>query len=503
MNKLAKRLPYFQIFYLNIIISLLLSFSSDISAQNSLVTNGFGGRLWYQPYNFTVGSYSAYAICGQNNALIGWGNNNFGQLGIGNQIGSNLPVLVNNMDSVYYFSTGYIMGAIKSDRTGWVWGYKVDSTPIKVLDSVRFVDAGANNCAFVKYDGTVWSVGINWSGEFGSGDFTSGGENPIQMKNIHNAVRTAQGVHTTCVLLNDGSVMCAGANILGGLGNDGSSNLIAFEPQKVKYLKNIVDIKATFKTNIALDANGEVWQWGLDIGKTTSSFSPVKIDELKNIVAVSGSNDGDHFLALDEFKNCFAWGTNNWGQCGDGTFTNILKPKIVANNVVDIMAGERFSYIIKSDGTLWAAGTSWLPGSIWLNLPDSSRQLFTQINPEIDSFNLCIPTPFLIIDTFGISPPAASDDNILFFPNTFTPNGDGINDVFKAIIASNKYVENYHLRIFNKWGNLVFTTDNISAGWDGKIKNQDAGLDTYFFLSDYNLKNKSKKTVKGDLLLIR
>gem|GEM_PF-3618602 len=50
------------------------------------------------------------------------------------------------------------------------------------------------------------------------------------------------------------------------------------------------------------------------------------------------------------------------------------------------------------------------------------------------------------------------------FPNAFTPNGDGLNDV---LFSQGQYFINYHVEIFNRWGELVFVTDNPDEGWDG------------------------------------
>jgi len=52
----------------------------------------------------------------------------------------------------------------------------------------------------------------------------------------------------------------------------------------------------------------------------------------------------------------------------------------------------------------------------------------------------------------------------IFIPNAFTPDGDGLNDVFKAKGA---FVELFEMQIFDRWGNLVFQSGNINEGWDG------------------------------------
>lgn len=102
-------------------------------AQNSLVGDGFGGRLWYEPTNYGVGSYSAYAFCndtclGTGQQLYGWGDNSYNQLGLGiangasGVFGTNDPTPIPNLNNVKFFSAGYSLSAIKMDNTGWVCG---------------------------------------------------------------------------------------------------------------------------------------------------------------------------------------------------------------------------------------------------------------------------------------------------------------------------------------------------------------------------------------------
>lgn len=358
-------------------------------AQNSKTGDGFGGRLWYQPYNFTAGSYYAFTTCGDSNQLYGWGLNVNGQLGNGNNTSSSVPVKVSGMTNVQYFSSGYNSAVIKKDSTAWVWGWSFGSVPVKVMDNVRYVDAGYNSVTLVTYDGSVYSVG-NFTPSFGIGN--SPGfylNNPAKMSLINRAVRVANGLYTTVILLDDSSLMVCGANPWGGLGISTVTNEIRYTPVFLPSLNSIVEIEANVQTNLALDMNGDVYYWGLD-SIYTECF-PQKINGLSNIVAISGCNDGSHFLALDANHNCYAWGDNRFGQCGAASNNPwIRKPVLVAGDVNDIMAGETFSYIVKSDGTLWASGSS-NGASIWMNLTDTSRNVFTQIDPAASPFNSCKP----------------------------------------------------------------------------------------------------------------
>ncbi len=60
--------------------------------------------------------------------------------------------------------------------------------------------------------------------------------------------------------------------------------------------------------------------------------------------------------------------------------------------------------------------------------------------------------------------------NCIAVPNAFSPNGDGIDDVFKPILLCP--LKEYHLKIFNRWGQEIFHSDNVTQGWDGNYKGQ-------------------------------
>jgi gliding motility-associated-like protein len=354
-----------------------------------MVGDGFGGRLWYSPTNYTVGSYSAYSVCYSGlcgdgiNQLYGWGNNNYNQLGLGASFigGVHVPTAIPNMSDVKYYSTGYIMGAIKNDKTGWAWGGNITGNPIQVISDVKFLDASSTTISWVKDDGTVWSIGENFGGNFGDGTNNDSPTTPIQMQNISTAVRVANNRYATIVLLADSSLMSVGDNSFGCLGVDPLISSMVM-PIAIQNLPPIIDIKSHAKGTIALSAEGKVFYWGHN-NSTYSTFLPIQLPNLDNIVAISACDDGFHFLALDEYKNCYAWENNSSGQCGVSSTQNyfIDTPQIVATDVIDIMAGEWFSYLVKSDGSLWSSGFQGAY-SIWLDLPNLQRDTFTLLDPS-------------------------------------------------------------------------------------------------------------------------
>jgi gliding motility-associated-like protein len=90
----------------------------------------------------------------------------------------------------------------------------------------------------------------------------------------------------------------------------------------------------------------------------------------------------------------------------------------------------------------------------------------------------------------------------LFMPNAFTPNGDGRNDLFR--IPPSITVSIAKFSVYNRWGELVFTTTNSSAGWDGRLGGKPQPLGTYVWMIDfYNPILKRQILKKGTVELIR
>lgn len=66
----------------------------------------------------------------------------------------------------------------------------------------------------------------------------------------------------------------------------------------------------------------------------------------------------------------------------------------------------------------------------------------------------------------------------IFIPNAFTPNHDGMNDLFTAIGYN---VTEFHMSIFNRWGQTIFNTDDISDGWNGTFEGKDCEIGSYVY----------------------
>ena len=90
----------------------------------------------------------------------------------------------------------------------------------------------------------------------------------------------------------------------------------------------------------------------------------------------------------------------------------------------------------------------------------------------------------------------------VFVPTGFTPNNDGKNDKFKAVGTEN--VTLYHMKVFNRWGELVFETNDKLMGWDGKFKGVNLSTDVFIYLLQYKEINSDQlQMLKGTMTLIR
>jgi len=94
-------------------------------------------------------------------------------------------------------------------------------------------------------------------------------------------------------------------------------------------------------------------------------------------------------------------------------------------------------------------------------------------------------------------------DGSVFIPNAFSPNGDGINDIFKP---SANDLDDYELRIFNRWGEQMFSTTDPSIGWNGSNSGSDYFVPSgaYAYLVKYSgLCSQDKVEKTGTVMVIR
>ncbi|MBK7108360.1 MAG: gliding motility-associated C-terminal domain-containing protein [Bacteroidetes bacterium] len=111
-------------------------------------------------------------------------------------------------------------------------------------------------------------------------------------------------------------------------------------------------------------------------------------------------------------------------------------------------------------------------------------------------------------EEFGcISPPdtvvVINTSSGLIVPNAFTPNADGLNDFFKPY--SELIFPNYAMQIYNRWGELLFSTTDITEAWDGNYLDKEQEVGTYIWVIQYEKFNDKygETQLKGTVTLLR
>ena len=120
----------------------------------------------------------------------------------------------------------------------------------------------------------------------------------------------------------------------------------------------------------------------------------------------------------------------------------------------------------------------------------------------VDVSNLCETQNFevevLLEDGFR--------QNYIYIPNAFSPNGDGVNDIFKAYAADGLTVISYELHLYDRWGNTLYTTTDIDEGWDGVFLNEAMNPGVYVWwlrAKVISCRNEIDLFEKGDVTIMK
>jgi gliding motility-associated-like protein len=86
-------------------------------------------------------------------------------------------------------------------------------------------------------------------------------------------------------------------------------------------------------------------------------------------------------------------------------------------------------------------------------------------------------------------------------PTGFTPNGDGKNDYFKPFMVGITNLT--YFRVYNRWGQLMFSTAKLNDGWDGRVTGGEQPSGTYVWMVQGTTRDGKVITKKGTVTLIR
>ena len=103
-------------------------------------------------------------------------------------------------------------------------------------------------------------------------------------------------------------------------------------------------------------------------------------------------------------------------------------------------------------------------------------------------------------DTIPEPPPPHETEAVIYIPNIFSPNGDGQNDVFRL---RSEQIASVHLMVYNRWGNMVFESNDMSYAWDGMYQGKACEVGVYAWMAEIVMKNGTNLFRKGNVSLVR
>lgn len=142
-----------------------------------------------------------------------------------------------------------------------------------------------------------------------------------------------------------------------------------------------------------------------------------------------------------------------------------------------------------------ATSYQWIPGK-WLSDNYIADPVAYPREPVV--YTVTGRNEFGCFDTARVTIDIIED---FFIPSAFSPNGDGLNDIFK--IENIGYQGTGAFRIYDRWGQLVFESLDATSGWDGTVKGQPAAAGTYYYIIILNDLYGNSTTYRNDLTLIR
>ena len=184
--------------------------------------------------------------------------------------------------------------------------------------------------------------------------------------------------------------------------------------------------------------------------------------------------------------------------------SDITSPiEIIGNPNIDNKPTEKQTIIIESNKTICFGEDAILTaskGDFYLWNTGSNSKTITVVPVRPTTYNVTTTDNNGAIWIENITVNIDRECTSIFVPNAFSPNNDGNNDEFK-VFGTN--IKKFNIKIFSKRGVLVFETNNIDIGWDGKTNNQNTKSEVYISQINYvdGLNNPHKKI--GQLTLIK
>jgi gliding motility-associated-like protein len=193
----------------------------------------------------------------------------------------------------------------------------------------------------------------------------------------------------------------------------------------------------------------------------------------------------------------------------DNCFTDTASVLITVSSLPTVKAGNNVTVDVASTAQLHATGSKDITSWSWT--PQYQLTCFDCPDPRVigkqtTTYTVKVKNAAGCVSNDHLTVFVTCNNGNLFIPNTFSPNGDGMNDKFYPRGTGLGIIRSF--RVFNRWGELIFERINFnandaSAGWDGTYKGQKLSPDVFVYTCEVVCENNEVLLFKGDVTLIQ
>lgn len=348
------------------------SYTRSVTLASGLPSSGWHHFIFSQKVNTEAAVYLdkslVYAGLWQPFGSVPKDTKNYLYLGVDPVDGSSSGGGPYKQGTYTYFDEIKIWPSVISSRRQVQKLYDNYGPALSALSDLSMITVGTWHTCALKTGGTVWCWGRNGFGQLGNGTTTDSPNQPVQVTGLTGASFIAAGEYHTCAISGAANeVWCWGRGVSGQMGN-GSTNSSNSSPVKVQKstggdLNNVTKLSASYNHTCAIDANKDLWCWGLNNcyqASMTSSASDV-LSALK-IASAAGKSTGisagyNVTCVMDNYENpvgTLAPRAGCWGDKGNtmGGSTGLGK---LGNNNWQSGCSYSGSYLLTPAST-WVTG---------------------------------------------------------------------------------------------------------------------------------------------------